>query len=209
MYRESKMSAASKRMRIDSTNRRESPRDQLFSLESVEALRSLFARHRPEPNARNFHGDTPLLHCIKNYRDTLFDKIEFLLQNGADPNIPDPFGIYPLQVVPCVEVLRLLLSAKARTNLSMHRVVATGCPLMLELLLKSGMRTHANGPNNTNKLLMHIRNVEQLRILEKFTSLHVSHNIFISQVSRVEKIKRILAHSKKLKDSQATPSNNS
>lgn len=180
--------------------RRTSTKEQLedlFRETSLDELAALLARGA-DPNGRNAAGDTPLLHSLRNYHDSLLDKVEFLLARGANPNLADSSSILPVQLAPSLEVLRLLVRAGARLNVSMHRVVSRGCPLMLDFLLQNGMKTHHTGPNSIDKLLLYVRNVEQLRVLERHGPLRISKGTFVAQVSRVDKVRCVLNHAKKL-----------
>lgn len=184
-------------------------KEQLFAIESVETLRTLFSIHSFNINARNQKGDTPLIHCIRNYRESLLDKVHLLLEYGADPNISDPFGVFPIQLAPNLTVVRLLVGAGARLNVSLHRLISRGCHRTLEFLLKNGMRTKSNSPNNPNKLMHNIRNIEQLRVLEKHIAPVVTKAVFTTQVGRADKVNIILQHAKKLNPAAAGVSSDS
>lgn len=172
--------------------------DTIFYDEDVERLRVLIVGKKVDLNFRNNSGQTPLTYCLQRYKDALVDKIHFLLNNGANPNLANSQGVFPIQLASTHQVLQMLLHAGAKVNVSMHQIVSTGCPRMLELLLKSGMRTTKNSPNNMYRLLLHIRNVEQLRILERHTPVRISRELLIAHIGRFEKVRHIMLHAKKL-----------
>lgn len=159
-------------------------------------------------NHRTARGTTPLLHTLMSYQRDSDEKIEFLLQHGADPNIQDNRQNYPLQYCPNIEILQLLIAYGARIDVPLKRCIERGCPQMLSYLIDCGMEIHEpQSPNHAEQVLLHIINLEQYRVLKAKcsgrTSLPIIMPVLLHHVSKDQRMYKILVHAEKIESNSA------
>lgn len=110
-------------------------------------------------NVLDENGCTPLLVAVKQNKWLL---ASFLIENGADVNIPDSFGISPLHYATCLEnadyiLVQKLINAKANVNAKdkqgnsiLHHMFASGQRYFMRQLVLLGADLKAI--NNDNKM---------------------------------------------------------
>lgn len=103
------------------------------SRQTSETLRYLISLGRLDINEPDIHGRTPLDHASVN---GLLEAVDFLLENGSDPNIADDFGLTALMLV--------AESEQGESSRIMHKlgslvlVRQDTYPAIVDLLLRHG-----------------------------------------------------------------------
>lgn len=122
-------------------------------------------------------GRSPLVVAANNRHLTC---LQLLLQAGADPNLPDSSGIFPLQfagaerpptAAPDVEIVRVLLKAGANVNM---RSISGWTPLLLAV---------HNGDTASVQLLLQNRADPNLRYRRGNTALQEAEKLHHTQIA--------------------------
>jgi ankyrin repeat protein len=154
-------------------------------------------------NHRTSRGETPLLYAFMAYTPEHNEKIDFLLANGASPNIPDNQGTYPIMLCKNVEMLQLLLRYGAHTSIPLHKLLAVGCPRMLHCLLANGFDIlNPDSPNYAPNILRFIASVEQYRIIKAHcagkVALPIRPHLLIEHLVRDPKLYNLMIYMEKI-----------
>src|SRR3989339_601373 len=128
----------------------------LVKKNEIEKVKDFLKNNREKEiiNAQNSYGKTPLYQaCSKNYKDI----VKLLLENGANPNIPNKDKETPLYWACAkgnLEIVKLLLEKDADVNIAnknretpLYPACYLGYLDIVELLLKKGAKVNIPGPN--------------------------------------------------------------
>lgn len=166
-------------------------------------MMAALVRHGANINHQANDGSTALLTLCRNMvrlKNNPYhrQKIEYLLRNGANPNICNHAAQYPLQHVRDDALFWLMVEYRARTDIPLFHLVAATSANVLEHLLRHNLHTHTTVKDAYKRgLPYYFSSTEHLRTWRTHASLEMSEELLLHHVKGSQKIEVLIQHSMK------------
>jgi len=163
---------------IDLDKRYDDNRTLIF--DSDAEILKILLKHGANPNIRKSGGNTALWMVVYHYNTYNNEKIKVLLDNGADPDIPDKLGdadnrtpLFYACVNDAIYIAELLLKYKANPNIADSSgdtcLIVAKSTQVLKLLLDNGAESDVQNDEGFTALMMACkqRDIEKTKLLLK------------------------------------------